>query len=84
MKRPHLLLLTPGLLLLIAAIVLIASPGIAVRPLLTFALASQGVSLLRLDNPRIGFEQFTASEAEFEASGVVLRGEKHENSHTLV
>ena len=75
MKRPHLLLLTPVLLLLIAAIVLIASPGIAVRPLLTFALASQGVSLLRLDNPRIGFEQFTASEAEFEASGVVLRGE---------
>ena len=75
MKHPHLLLLTPVLLLLIAAILLIAAPGIAVRPLLTFALASQGVSLLRLDDPRIGFEQFTASRAEFEASGVVLRGE---------
>lgn len=75
MKRRHLLLLTPVLLLLIAAIVLIAAPGMVVRPLLTFALASQGVSLLRLDNSRIGFEQFTASQAEFEVSGSVLRGE---------
>lgn len=75
MKRRHLLLLTPVLLLPIAAILLIVAPGIVLRPMMTFALASQNVSLLRLDDPRIGFERFTASEAEFEANGSALRGE---------
>lgn len=74
MKR-RLLLLTPIALLLIAAIVLAIAPGAIIRPLLGFALANQGVILLRLDNAKFGLAQFSSTLIELESEGTVVRGE---------